>query len=85
MHSRTSHPVEKGGCSGVTVSNILKYLSTSSFTPESEVCVSPWECSSREGECKQSRVEFREVGKQGQDGGLMVDLKEPVRKDWSPS
>lgn len=77
--------MEKGGRLGVAVSNTSKYLSTSSFTPESEVCVSLWERSSRERECKQSGVEFREVGKQGQDGGLMVDLKEPVRKDWSPS
>ena len=80
MRSRTLQQVGKGGCLGVTVSNILKYLSTSSLIPESEVCVSLWKCSSRE-----SGVEFREVGKQGQEGGLMVDLKEPVRKDRSPS
>lgn len=80
MHSRTSQQVEKGGCSGVTVSSILKYLSTSSLIPESEVCVSLWECSSRE-----SGVEFQEMGRQGQEGQLMVDLKKPVRKDQSPS
>ena len=70
----------------VTVSNILKYLQSTSLVPENKVGIVSRSVQAERGRVDRVRLSLGRwaKGPLSQEGGLLVDLKKPVRKNRGP-